>query len=74
MNKAEQIKIQAKILGYRELYLALLKDEKIPYDLCMMVKEKVKQLEAIAFVDEYLDIPPLDLGLTPDDLKNPCLK
>lgn len=74
MNNAQLIATQAKILGYREIYLELLKDERIPFDFCMKVKEKLKALEAIAFVDEFTSIPPLDLDLKPEDLKNSCLK
>lgn len=75
MNNAQLLATQAKILGYRELYLELLKDERIPYDFCMKVKEKIKALEAtIAFVDEFTSIPPLDLDLNSEDLKNSCLK
>lgn len=77
MNNAQLLATQAKILGYRELYLELLNDERIPYDFCMKVKEKIKALEAkatIAFVDEFTSIPPLDLDLNLEDLKNSCLK
>jgi hypothetical protein len=60
MTSTEQMLVsKTKALAYRELYLELLQDHRIPYDFCLKVKEKINALEAILFVDEYLEIPPL---------------
>ncbi len=58
---ADSIIVRSKMIAYREIYLELLKDERIPYDFCLKVKEKIKALESILFVDEFLEMPPLDL-------------
>lgn len=58
---ANSIVVRSKMLAYREVYLELLKDERIPYDFCLKVKEKIKALESILFVDEFLEMPPLEL-------------
>lgn len=40
----EIIVIKTKILAYHELYLELLKDDRIPYDVCQKIKEKIEGL------------------------------
>jgi hypothetical protein len=47
MNNPAEIK--AKLDAYREIYLELLNDHRIPYDVALKIKEKIKALEAIAF-------------------------
>jgi len=61
MNHPAEIK--AKLAAYHEIYIELLNDHRIPYDVCSKIKEKIKSLEAIAFVDEVLAMEPVELKL-----------
>ena len=51
-----EVLVKAKLIALREVYLELIKDHRIPYDFCLKVKEKIKELESIEFVDDYLEI------------------
>lgn len=47
MTSAEELVVQAKLFAYRDVYLDLLNDHRIPYDVCKKIKEKIVALESV---------------------------
>lgn len=45
MTSAQELMAQAKLFAYRDVYLDMLNDHRIPYDFCLKVKEKITELE-----------------------------